>query len=455
MKSFLSVLCLLSFGWIALDVVGPSVHEEVEVCPAVPDFTQFFQQVPSLGRRVRVASPCIGIDACGHALDYMGVPADMCNAYDLEAGYMDVLMRRMREAGMEVIKLHLGREQGNLLKVGLLDLESPVDFLVSGPPCPPWAGQGNKRGLNDERAAVFVRVLMWVFFFVKCGGLLGCILENVVGITHEVDGIESAMSKFLRVLSNYLPEFAWKVDILKATEYMLPQTRVRVFLRGIRKLISNTVPPCLPPFGHRDIRECLGDFPYTPRSAYTGPQQRNLKQFEQVICRRVREGTLEMDDVVFVSVDRSEDRIYKQIITVNAAPTLTTHNVYLVVLSVGDVVQSVPDSERRFFRLLADSERLALQGIPPKLLLSLPQGKAVLASGNTFPTSLIIACMQPLLMSIARSSVDFKSWPPPHFLKRTLPTGIDSFIRAVKAKGRRMKAGPSQARKRRRSDSDD
>mgnify|MGYP003309702386 CR=1 FL=1 len=115
--------------------------------------------------------------------------------------------------------------------------------------------------------------------------------------------------------ANYLFEFAWKVDILKATEYMLPQTRVRVFLRGIRKLISNTVPPCLPPFGHRDIRECLGDFPYTPRSAYTGPQQRNLKQFEQVICRRVREGTLEMDDVVFVSVDRSQDRIYEQIIT--------------------------------------------------------------------------------------------------------------------------------------------
>ena len=83
MKLFLSVLCLLSFGRLALDVSAPSAHEEVEVCPAVPDFTPFFQQVPSLGRRVRVASPCVGIDACGLALDNMGVPADMCNAYDL------------------------------------------------------------------------------------------------------------------------------------------------------------------------------------------------------------------------------------------------------------------------------------------------------------------------------------------------------------------------------------
>ena len=167
-----------------------------------------------------------------------------------------------------------------------------------------------------------------------------------------------------------------------------------------------------------------------------------------------------MDDVVVVPVDRGEDGVYNQTITVNAAPTLTTHNVYLVVLSVGDVVQSVPDSERRFFRLLADSERLALQGVPPKVLLSLPQGKAAQASGNTFPTSLIIACVQPLLMSIARSSVDFKSWPPPHFVKHTLPTGVDDFVRAVKSKGRTMKvdkakAGPSKARKRRRSDSDD
>ena len=142
-----------------------------------------------------------------------------------------------------------------------------------------------------------------------------------------------------------------------------------------------------------------------------------------------------MDDVVVVAVDRSEDGVYKQCITVNAAPTLTTHNVYLVVLSVGDVVPSVPDSDRRFFRLLADSERLVLQGVPPKVLLSLPQGKAAQASGNTFPTSLIIACVQPLLMSIARSSIDLKSWPPPHFVKHTLPTGVDSFVRSSESQG--------------------
>ena len=59
---------------------------------------------------------------------------------------------------------------------------------------------------------------MWVYYFIKCGGLLGCILENVVGITHEHDGVESAMQQFLRVLSEFLPEFAWRVDVLKLVD---------------------------------------------------------------------------------------------------------------------------------------------------------------------------------------------------------------------------------------------
>ena len=136
------------------------------------------------------------------------------------------------------ISLHLGATAGNLLHHQLKDLELPVDFLISGPPCPPWAGQGCRRSVQDGRAHVFIPVLSWVFYLVKVGCLLGCLLENVVGITHMVEGRESTMDVFLMCLRHWCPEFDWCVQTLDASDYKLAQTRVRVFLSGFRILTA-------------------------------------------------------------------------------------------------------------------------------------------------------------------------------------------------------------------------
>ena len=119
----------------------------------------------------------------------------MVNVYDLENAYAKALRSHMEQMGMQSIILHLGRKAGDLLKVPLQALECPVDFLVSGPPCPPWAGNGCKKGLKDARAKVFLRVLEWVVFLICNGGLLGVILENVTGIMTWRDGRESTMEK--------------------------------------------------------------------------------------------------------------------------------------------------------------------------------------------------------------------------------------------------------------------
>ncbi len=203
-----------------------SLREDVANCPPVPDFTPYFDQLPSLGRRLRVACPCIGIDGCGHALQSMSVPADMVNCYDLQDGYRKALMQHLQEMGMETIELHLGENIGNLLNVRLQDLRKPIDMLISGPPCPPWAGQGKHQGCKDARAKVFMRVVQWLVFFIHSAGLIACILENVVGITHQTgDGHEPVIEKFLRVLRKYCPQFVWRVDVLGAVDYLLPQTR--------------------------------------------------------------------------------------------------------------------------------------------------------------------------------------------------------------------------------------
>jgi hypothetical protein len=141
-------LALLLFVSFVADCFCPeeTTDDKIRMCPAVPDFTQFFAQVPNLGRRLRVASPCMGVHACGHALECMGVPSDTINAFDLEEGYQATLVNLLEKAGQQIIRLHLGKAAGNILNYGLRELESPVDFVISGPPCPPWAGQGSKKG---------------------------------------------------------------------------------------------------------------------------------------------------------------------------------------------------------------------------------------------------------------------------------------------------------------------
>jgi site-specific DNA-cytosine methylase len=217
------------------------VQEEVQGTPPPPNWAEFIEQIPPLGRRLRVASPCVGIHGCGHALAAMNVPTDSTNVYDLEAGYTAVLYNQLREMGMEGITLHLGKSIGNLLNVALRDLERPVDFLVCGPPCPPWAGQGRKAGMGDVRAKVFLRIVVWLVFFIKSCGLIGVVLENVVGITQQSGGREAFSSLVLRTLDRFCPEFHFRVDTLALTSYCLAQTRVRVFLRGMRRAI---VPLC-------------------------------------------------------------------------------------------------------------------------------------------------------------------------------------------------------------------
>jgi hypothetical protein len=52
----------------------------------------------------------------------------------------------------------------------------------------------------------------------------------------------------------------------------------------------------------------------------------------------VATGKLDNDAVVAVPVDRDSDNTWQQHVTVDALPTLTTHNRYLFILSVRDVI---------------------------------------------------------------------------------------------------------------------
>ncbi len=338
------------------------IRQEVDITPATPDRGSLIPKLPSLGRPLKVASPCCGIHGCSHALAAMGVDQQSIAVYDLDEDYAYCLWKHLKQIGMSRIRLHLGKVAGNLLNLPIRKLPVPLDILVAGPPCAPWAAQGCRKSHQDERAKVFFRILHWVYYLVKAGGLLAVVLETVVGINHRVDNREPVMDMFLIILREFLPEFAWRVDTLRLTEYMIPHTRVRVFLRGVRRRVADTVPDPLPPFGSRPLREILGEFPCTPRSALTPPQQENLVAYERHIMRLAEEGKVKPEDIIVFPVDRAENRTFKQNMTINNCPTLTTTNQYLFVADVGSIISGLPDSDRKHFRKLKNTERLALQG---------------------------------------------------------------------------------------------
>ena len=359
-----------------------------------PNTWEDFLPALRLTQECHVALPCCGIDGAGFALKAMRATDVSNNVYDLESRYREHLQSMIGEGS----PLHLGKKAGDIVPVPLSEWERPVHVVVSGPPCPPWAGNGNRGGADDPRAQVFLAIVLAVAAFAKCGELQAAVLENVLGIMHKQRGEESFMSKLLGLLREEVPEFIWNVETLKARQYMLAQDRTRVFLRGIRKSLcpSGEIPPVLEPFGERTLRDFLAaGLPSVNRKELTKCMAQNLQDSQAQLRKLLNEGEISEDSLVCYPLDRADDKTYKRQICVDRTPTLTTSNTYLF---VSDMRVDAKDEDRRFFRFLLPEERLVLQGFPKSICNSL-QGHAlqVKAAGNAYPVPLIAAALHGLM----------------------------------------------------------
>ena len=361
--------------------------------PEPNDWKTEFPQL-RLAQPIHIAMPCCGIDGAGWSLRAMGVPFTPNNVYDLETRYKEYWQGMVEEGS----PLHFGKHNGDIVQVQLSDLERPVHVLCSGPPCPPWAGNGNKKGVEDFRAKAFLAIVNIVASLAKCGELQAAILENVQGILHRQGGEESFMSKLLHILQEEVQEFLWQVDTLKAVDYKLAQDRTRVFLRGIRSTLcpSGAVPPPLPPFGHRVLTDFLASMPCVDRKKLTKCMAQNLKDSQEQLRKLLQEGRLVETDIVCFPLDRADGKTYKRHISVNRTPTLTTSNSYLF---VSDMKVGLPDQKRTHFRFLHPHERFVLQGFNVEVAEQFASSQAlqVKAAGNAYPVPLIGAAMAPLL----------------------------------------------------------
>lgn len=241
-----------------------------------PNPNDWKNHVPNLGsfpRDLRVSLPCVGIDGAGFALKALSVPFRAVGVWDLEKRYKEHL-----ETHLPGGNIYLGKA-GDVCNVDLTNIKRPVDMLVSGPPCPPWAGNGSHQGQWDPRADVFLHVMRLTICLIKTGELKAVILENVRGILNQQGGNPSFMTSIINFLEANVGEFAWEVTTLKAEDYLLAQQRTRVFLRGVRVSIGgNKVPEPLNPFGHKPLQDFLNPrLPPVDWSSLTPTMVTNLK----------------------------------------------------------------------------------------------------------------------------------------------------------------------------------
>lgn len=381
------------------------LKREADLAPTPVAYQKYLEPLPKLSRKLRVAQPCVGMDY-GEAWSVMEVGCEPCNIYDVEERYREALGTMIWEKHGVRPMLHMGKVEGDVSKARLQDLEGNVDVLVAGPPCPPWSSQGLKRAQSDGRAVVFEAVVRWVVFMIMRLGLVMVVLENVKGVLQNLGGFESFYVKLVAALRIHVPWFIWGYEALELQDYQTPQMRGRVFLRGLHRMFGcNEIPKPLPPFGRTRLSPFLArGLPNVSVDTLTQCMRRNLNWYDRQIRSAVVKGCALATDVVVCTLDRAAGKTYKPHWYVEKVPTLTCHNKYLLLMVAGEA--GTPYASRTLLRFLANAERFTLQGKDPRLAELLgKQGLACKASGNAYPTALLVAVLAPMVRAIANSGV--------------------------------------------------
>jgi len=248
-------------------------------------------------------------------------------------------------------KIKLG-PVGDITRWCLDSLETPVDVLMAGPPCHPCASNGLHKPGDHLATKVFCTVLNQTLHLIRHGGLIYVLLENVIGILQKMDGCSTSFMDYaLEHLRKYAPNFDWRVDVLNAKQYMLPHSRRRVILQGVRRDFFDgaAVPPPLEPFGLVRLRDFLvPGLPATLRNPLTPSMKENLVKYEEAIQADIQSGTIEHGAVICCELDRAFGKTYKARYVVDRVPCLKTGLKYLFLISTVDMGK--PDTERQYFR---------------------------------------------------------------------------------------------------------
>ena len=118
--------------------------DDLDGVPSPPDFRLWLEEeLPKLQRPVNLSCPCIGIGNAGRAFQQLGVKYNLVNSCDVLSHLTQPLEQL---EGLEGSRkgVSIGPKKGNIKNIAVGSLDIPTDMLIAGPPCPPWASNGNR-----------------------------------------------------------------------------------------------------------------------------------------------------------------------------------------------------------------------------------------------------------------------------------------------------------------------
>jgi len=178
---------------------------------------------------LKVGTLFSGIGAFEHALCRLGISHSIVFASDIDS--------YVKKSYFENYNIKENRWYDDVTKLDGTKYLNKVDIIVGGSPCQSFSFVGKQMGLEDKRGNLifeFIRIID------ECKPKL-FIFENVKGLlTHDKGNTFKIVLDAFKSL-NYNIQY----DVLKATDYGIPQSRQRLFLIGILKEtdISINFPP--------------------------------------------------------------------------------------------------------------------------------------------------------------------------------------------------------------------
>ena len=379
--------------------MAASGHQQLDTSGfPTPPWLHLVGQLPKVtSRKVKLALPCIGLDALGWGLRQAGWESyEVTHAYDIDESLAPAL-RHLH--GEQVSSFHLGPD-GDLLKVDVRTW-SRVDFVVTGPPCPPFSTIGTR--LIDPREDPRERVFQKVTECLVHQGSLGCwgfVLETVPGISDRRAGGASYLDTWLSYLRTAAPMFAIRVWPMQCADY-LPQNRRRLYVVGMHRSAGVTPPPPTPP---RSLRPTLGELLHKAlpcdESMLSSQQRVNLRKAIPIAMHRSRAASPPTGGhqqhlgsfsppLFVIAYDRDPDKAWKESLRCDdCTPTLRAEHSRHWLVKVDDAGIVV------LSRALHPWERLTLQGFLPHLANFLSRDTLIRATGNSFSVPVVTAVLR-------------------------------------------------------------
>jgi len=175
---------------------------------------------------LKVGTLFSGIGAFEHALDRLSIKHKIVFACDIDS--------YVKKSYFENYKMQEDDWYDDVLKLNATKyINENIDIIVGGSPCQSFSFVGKQKGLEDDRGNLifeFIRVVK------ECNPKM-FIFENVKGLTTHESGktFDYVLSKFKEL------DYNISYNILKATDYGIPQSRQRLFLVGINKNTNVTI----------------------------------------------------------------------------------------------------------------------------------------------------------------------------------------------------------------------